>query len=164
LLRLAEHIWVLSICFFYISFIDMGSKVCGVVSRHPRLVDMGIACSGVLARMEQDPTRQVVPCGCAQHVFVCVALSLLKFYCVWIWMSVCAVADWVICAPCAQVLFLTKVIFGPSHFVDEVCVCAHCIISARAHGNASSTWYAGQFMPAEWVCMEQLVGRRAESG
>jgi hypothetical protein len=89
LLRLAEHIWVLSICFFYISFIDMGSKVCGVVSRHPRLVDMGIACSGVLARMEQDPTRQVVPCGCAQHVFVCVALSLLNFYCVWIWMSVC---------------------------------------------------------------------------
>jgi hypothetical protein len=51
-----------------------------------------------------------------------------------------------------------------SHFVDEVCVCAHCINSAMVHGNASSTWRAGQFMPVEWVRMEQLVGRRDGSG
>lgn len=58
----------------------MGSKVCGVVSRHPRLVDMGIACSGVLARMEQDQTCQVVPCGCAQHVSCVLHFAFAKIY------------------------------------------------------------------------------------
>ena len=61
----------------------------GVVSRHPRLVDMGIACSGVLARMEQDQTCQVVPCGCAQHVSCVLHFAFAKIYlctlpCVWL--------------------------------------------------------------------------------
>jgi hypothetical protein len=68
-----------------------------------------------------------------------------------------------LCAMCSE-SFPVKSHFWPSHFVDEVCVCAHCIISAMVHGNASSTWGFGQFMSVEWVRMEQLVGRRDESG
>ena len=75
----------------------MGSKVCGVVSRHPRLVDMGIACSGVLARMEQDQTCQVVPSGCAQHVSCVLHFAFAKIYlctlpCVWLEVCCCGMS------------------------------------------------------------------------
>lgn len=95
LLRLAEHIWVLSICIFlYISFIDMGSKV--LVGGLLPLVRRGLPTWVLLVLAFSLAWNRIKPVRSSRVAVhstfrVCCILPLLKFICALcrVWLEVC---------------------------------------------------------------------------
>jgi hypothetical protein len=152
LLRLAEHIWVLSICIFlYISFIDMGSKVLvggllPLVRRGlPTWVLLVLAFSLAWNRIEP----QAVPSGC---VLLC-TWSLLNYFIVF-WMGrVCVCArscgnrQNVVCAGIFAKSFFDLCVFLCAALLLRGCGGMHRLDAARAHTRKSMMFgRAGHFM------------------